>query len=196
VVVMGDPRFDPLRIAASLRSHGVSYVLVGDIAAAAHGAAVETEETDILLPEDQGNLDRLGLVLLEIGATPIEGGGAHRTSFDTGAGRLNLIETPTAFEEMARDAVDIDLGRGVVARVASLEDMSRLRLESGDLVGAARLAAVGGAETRADDEDEDPGPAGTAPRRFRDKVWGTLESVDTFLTDLDSRGVKFQKRGA
>ena len=196
MVVMGDPRFDPLRIAASLRSHGVSYVLVGDVAAAAHGAAVETEETDILLPEDDENLIRLGLVLMEIGATPLDAGDQHRTSFDTGAGRLNLIETATAYDELSHAAVEIDLGRGVVARVASLDDMSKLRLESGDLVGAARLASIGGAETRADDEDDDPGPAGAAPKRFRDKVWGTLESVDTFLTDLDSRGVRFQKRGA
>jgi hypothetical protein len=192
---MDDPRFDPLRIAAALRSHGVSYILVGDIAAAAHGAPVETDETDILLPEDDANLDRLGLALLELGATALDAGDAHHTSYDTMAGRLNLIETDTEFQELWRDAVELDLGRGVQARVASLETMSKLRLESGDLVGAARLATIGGvAEMRADDEDDDPGPAGPAPRRLRDKVWDKLESVDTFLTDLDSRGVKFQKR--
>jgi hypothetical protein len=193
---MGDPRFDPLRIAAALRSHGVSYVLVGDIAAAAHGAPVETDETDILVPEDDANLDRLGLALLELGAQPVDAGDQHHSSFDTLAGRLNLIETAAAFEHVWADAVDLDLGRGVNARVASLETMSRLRLESGDLVGAARLATIGGAEMRADDEDDDPGPAGQAPRRFRDAVWEKLERVDDFLTDLDSRGVGFQKRRA
>lgn len=193
---MDDPRFDPLRIAASLRSHGVHYILVGGVAAAAHGAPVETDETDILLPEDEGNLDRLGLVLLELGATPLDSGDRHHSSYDTMAGRLNLIETQTEYQQLWGDAIELDLGRGVAARVASLDTMSKLRLESGDLVGAARLATIGGAEMRADDEDDDPGPAGPAPRRFRDKVWDKLESVDDFLTDLDSRGVRFQKRQA
>jgi plasmid stability protein len=189
-----DTRFDPLRIAASLRSHGVTYVLVGDIAAAAHGSTVETDETEILLPEDDENLERLGLALIELGASPVEGGAEHRSTFDTQAGRLNLIETERVFEELAADAVEVDLGRGVVARVASVDHMSQLQRESGDLIGATRLAALGGAEFRKDDDDDPRDVAAAGPPRFRDKIWGALESVDSFLTDLDSRGIRSPRR--
>ncbi len=194
---MADPRFDPLRIAASLRSHGVTYVLVGDIAAEAHGARVETDQTDLLLPEDDANLERLGLVLMELGARPLESGDAHRTSYETAAGRLHLIETEAGFDVLAAAASEMDLGRGVIARVASAEDVAAMRRESGDLAGAARLTTIAGAQMRADDEDDEddsPGDAGPAPRRVRDRVWGALESVDTFLTDLDSRGPRLQRR--
>jgi hypothetical protein len=189
-----DTRFDPLRIAASLRSHGVDYVLVGDLAAAAHGSAVDTEETDILLPEDDDNLERLGLVLIELGGNPIDDGDEHRTSYDTSAGRLNLVETERVFEELASDSVEVDLGRGVVARVASVEHMVQLQRDSGDLVGEIRMAALSGAEFPKDDDDAPGDVAKASTPRFRDKIWGALESVDSFLTDLDRRGIRSSKR--
>src|SRR4249919_4363749 len=118
--------FDPLRILAGLQAHGVSYVLIGGLAAAAHGSPVETDDVDICLPlEDDENLKRLGLALDDLGARPAtDDTGEHRVSFDTIWGRLDCLENPIGFGRLDASAEKIDLGRGVVARVASIEDLS------------------------------------------------------------------------
>ena len=65
---MVDQAFDPLRILAGLRSHGVSFVLVGGLGAAVHGGTVDTDDVDICLPNDPVNLPRLALSLQQLGA--------------------------------------------------------------------------------------------------------------------------------
>src|SRR4029453_15867189 len=52
--------FDPLRILAGLRAHGVNYVLIGGLAAAAHGSPLETDDVDVCLGPADGNPTRPG----------------------------------------------------------------------------------------------------------------------------------------
>src|SRR2546425_9041888 len=117
---MGGEPFDPIRILAGLRSHGVNYVLIGGLAAAAHGSPVETDDVDICLASDDQNLDRFGLALLDLGANPApdDGEDEDRGSFITGACRLDCLERVGRYSELAWNADDIDLGRRVNAHVA------------------------------------------------------------------------------
>ena len=187
--------FDPLRILAGLQAHGVSYVLIGGLAAAAHGSPVETDDVDICLPaEDDENLKRLGLALDDLGARPgTDPPGEHRVSFSTIAGRLDCLENPMGFADLDASAAKMDLGRGVVARVASIEDLSEFKRASSDLMGAAHLAAL---VTAAREAEEDQVVAANQPAKPKkvDRIWKLLEDVDTFLTDLDRGQLRRNRR--
>lgn len=190
---MTDPEYDPIRIVASLEVHGVQYVLVGGLAAAAHGSPLDTDDVDILLPLDGDNLDRVGLVLLELGAEPIATPDDDRVSYRTAAGRLDMIELGPRFFEIDARASSVDLGRGISARIASAEDLAELKRSAGDLATAAHLSSLAGGPPEEDPEVLAANEA-ASNRRVGKKIWDALESVDTFLTDLDSRGLKIQRK--
>ncbi len=139
--------FEPLRILAGLRSHGVSFVLVGGLAAAVRGGPAETDDVDIVLPDDPQNLPRLALSLQQLGAQLDAPTSAtdDRVSYDTSYGRLDCLELPSDFASLNANAAEMDVGNGVTARVASLEDLARLKRTSPDLEGAVRLHALVGA---------------------------------------------------
>jgi hypothetical protein len=185
--------FDPLRILAGLRAHGVSYILIGGVAAAAHGSPVDTDDVDICLPPDNENLERMGYALEDLGAREDGPAGEHRVSFMTVAGRLDCFENPTGFAEMDAAAESLDLGRGVSARVAPLDQLVEFKRASGDLVGAAHLAALA---TSARQQDEEQVTVASEPEKPRkaDRIWKLLEDVDTFLTDLDRGQLRRHRR--
>jgi hypothetical protein len=139
--------FEPLRILACLRSHGVSYVLVGGLGAAVRGGPVDTDDVDVILPDDPQNLPRLALSLQQLGAQLDAPAAASedRVSFETSYGRLDCLELPSEFASLDANAAEMDVGNGVTARVASLEDLARLKRTSPDLEGAVRLHALVGA---------------------------------------------------
>jgi len=182
-----DEEFDPLRLLAGLRSHGVTYVLVGGLASAARGSTITLDDVDIVIPPaDDANLGNLGLALAQLGAEPIGEDAAHRSSYLTAAGQLDVIELGEAYDGLSERATSEDLGNGVVARVASTADLMELKRASGDLMGAAHLAALahvdddldlGEAEHDADAQEP------TGPKWFQ-KMWTTFEDVDTYLTKV------------
>ncbi len=170
---MADETFDPFRVLAALRAHGVRYVLVGGLAAAAHGSPANTDDVDICLDGAEANLRRLGLALDDLGATqhPVEHGQEHRVSFGTVAGQLDCLEPPPGspgYADLAGRAIDMDLGDGVHAPVASVEDLAELKRSAGDLAGAAHVVALRGLEV----ELPEPVAVSVAPtadlRRDRD----------------------------
>jgi hypothetical protein len=182
--------FDPLRILAGLRSHGVNYVLIGGLAAAAHGSPLDTDDVDLCLAPDDENLDRFGLALMDLGADPVpdETGDANRVSFQTVGGRLDCLELGGRYAELSWNASEIDLGRGVKAPVANLKDLTELKRSAGDLRGAAHLASLidGPAEPDAIETEEHL----TEPKRegngWGAKIMTKLERVDSWLTDLNN----------
>jgi hypothetical protein len=189
--------FDPLRILAALRSHGVNYVLIGGLAAAAHGSPLDTDDVDVCLAPDDENLDRFGLALLDLGADPVpdEAGDADRVSFLTTAGRLDCLELGGRFSELSWNASEIDLGRGLSARVVDLKDLTELKRSAGDLRAAAHLASLLDAPDAPDVVETEahfvePEPEG---RRWGVKLLKKLERVDDWLTDLNNGEVHKRK---
>lgn len=180
-------QFDPLRILAGLRAHGVSYVLVGGLAAALRGSPLATDDVDIYLPDDDENFERLVLVLQELGARPSSEGSAHehRASFSTVAGRLDVLERPEVFVDLNAHAADLALDRGVVARVASIDDLAELKRESGDLTEAVHLAALAGMAGEADADPAGPVDPDPPPKGRIDRILRKLGEVDVFLNDVN-----------
>jgi|SRR5437773_4085646 len=182
--------FDPLRILAGLRAHGVNYILIGGLAAAAHGSPLETDDLDICLAPDDQNLDRFGLALMDLGADPVpdETGDADRVSFQTTAGRLDCLELGGRYSELAWNAKEVDLGRGLKAPVADLKDLTELKRAAGDLSGAAHLASLIDAPAEPDAVETEEHL--TEPKReghgWGAKIMTRLERVDDWLTDLNN----------
>src|SRR5580765_7220763 len=97
-----EDEFDPLRMLAGLRSHGVTYVLVGGLASAARGSTITLDDVDIVIPPaDEENLGNLGLALAQLGAEPIGEDDAHRSSYLTAVGQLDVIELGEAYDGLA-----------------------------------------------------------------------------------------------
>lgn len=196
--------FDPIRILAALQVHGVRAVVVGGVAALAHGADTITDDVDICVEGSDDNLDRLAFTLAQLGATSVAttiSGDAPKETFDTICGRLDCIELEAGrFIELDATATTVEVEHGVRARVAALDSLQQLKRHSGDLMDSVRIGALGNethvAASSADGEelqirylderdeysrDDDP------PTRTRDKVWKALEDVDKFLTKIVDR---------
>jgi hypothetical protein len=187
--------FDPLRVVAALRAAEVRHVLIGDLAAMAHGAPLEPDRVEICLPGDDSNVAKLGLCLEALAARPDAATeDEHRAVFATAAGPVECVELPTleeydAFELRARE---VELGEGVRAKVAPpVEETLELR-DTDDLVAAVRAASFEEEDDREvpaflrpDPEGDEFGPDPEVERAppWR-RVWKAFEDVDRFLTDL------------
>lgn len=66
--------FDPDALLESLDRHGVGYLIVGGIAARAHGATRPTADLDVLPSNSQDNLDRRATALRDLNARLRVGG--------------------------------------------------------------------------------------------------------------------------
>jgi hypothetical protein len=210
--------FDPLRILASLEAHGVRYVLIGGLAAVAHGSPAETDDVDICLAGEEDNLRRVGLALSDLGARENAGASTgEKVSFDTAAGRLDCFEMlpgAAGFQDLSADAVLIDIGHGITVHIASIIDLTEMTRSVGDLTRAAHLAAL--AQHGADVVDVDAQrerrrwlhreprdrkersrervvdlstDPDPEPTTWTEKVMRKLENVDAFLTDLNENGL-------
>ena len=157
---MAGPAFDPLAALSALLRHRVRFVLIGGFAAAIRGAPLVTGDLDICHAKDRANLERLAAALRELGArlrdAPAEvpfvldaqtlAAGDHFT-FATDAGPLDCLATPAGtegFADLDASATGEDLD-GLVVRVASLEDLIRMKRAAGrpqDRVALEWLAAL------------------------------------------------------
>jgi hypothetical protein len=154
------PRFRPGALLARLVEGGVDFVVVGGLAAVLHGSAAITRDLDITYAPDAENLERLGQVLVALGArlrgvtddVPFvpDGRTLRHTrvlTLATPDGSLDLLAQPdgspayTVLRERARrDRLD-----GIDVFVASLEDLIAMKKAAGrpkDLVAVEELEAI------------------------------------------------------
>jgi hypothetical protein len=180
--------FEPMRILACLRTHGVSMVLIGGVCAAAHGAPLDTDDVDICVPDDETNLVRIAQTLQHLGGqlAASTSQSEHHVSFQTPYGPLDVLESSAEFSALDANASDVTLDGGVVARVASLEDLARLKRATADLSGAVRLAELAKEIEATTEELDGPVDPELPPKNRVDRFLQRLGRVDEYLTDVNN----------
>jgi hypothetical protein len=150
--------FDPLAILRLLDSHSVRYVVIGGIAAAAHGSPSVTVDLDICYARDPENLVRLAGALKAMNAR-LRGApedvpflldaktlemGDHFT-FATDYGGFDCLGTPAGMgglEALASGADWMDFD-GLRVPIASLDDLIQMKRASGRPKDRAELEILG-----------------------------------------------------
>jgi hypothetical protein len=154
------PDFSPRALLRRLVDGGVDFVVVGGIAAVAHGSATFTQDLDIACAPAQENLDRLGRVLVDLGArlrgvtddVPFipDGRTLRRTrvlTLETSIGPVDLLSRPDGAPEYERlrERASRQVIGGVEVQVASLDDLIAMKRAAGrpkDLVAVEELEAI------------------------------------------------------
>jgi hypothetical protein len=141
-------RFNPAAILAALERHGVRYVLIGGLAANAHGVRRTTRDVDVIVERTRENLARLADAAraLEVGSPvvdsrmreldpldPADLARAANVSLDTRNGELDVMNEAKgapAFDLLAGRAVVVEVF-GTCVPVASLDDLIALKDAAG-----------------------------------------------------------------
>jgi hypothetical protein len=152
----------PEAIPAALAEHGVEFVVIGGLAAVAHGSRRMTRDIDVVVSPDDGNLTRLEAALSALGAVQlIEDSGerdiepadiamiALGTTLHTrsAAGRLDIVGAPAGaapYPQLKRRAIRSRVG-GVELQIAGLDDLIAMKRAAGrplDLQDIADLTAL------------------------------------------------------
>jgi hypothetical protein len=142
----------------ALERHGVSLIVIGGIAAIAQGYPLTTNDLDVTPARGAENIARLVDALRELEAklrTPTEPvefpidekmlSGADAWTFTTKAGPLDLVFSPPGtggYEDLRRDAVELDLGTTKPVLVASLRDVIRIKEATSREKDRAQLPAL------------------------------------------------------
>jgi hypothetical protein len=149
------PPLDLVRLLRALDAHGVEFVVVGGLAAIAHGARRVTLDLDIVPRPEPANYERLGVE----GETVVDGSfreldprdgvdlaRAGNVTLRTGAGRLDLLNAPKGappYDDLAASSTHATVA-GVAVRVVGLDDLIAMKRALGrprDLQDIADLTA-------------------------------------------------------
>jgi hypothetical protein len=156
--------FDPVRVVSTLHSHEVSFVIIGGIAAIAHGSALPTEDIDITPERSERNLERLAEALRELDARlrvdsepdgvsfPVDArffADATVLNLVTDAGDVDLVVQPAGFvhgyDDLVANAVVVDIGDGGTTLIAALTDVISSKQAAGrtkDIAALPHLRAL------------------------------------------------------
>ncbi|MFN8035586.1 MAG: hypothetical protein U0V73_06610 [Acidimicrobiia bacterium] len=135
---------DVIELIRVLDSNGVRYVIVGGIAAMAHGYAGTTEDVDAVPALDPDNLERLASALRELDARCYADPRRRELvwHFSTRVGIVDVlavIDGPGGYDALVRNASETTVA-GVRVLVASLDDL----IESKETTGRDKdLRALG-----------------------------------------------------
>ncbi len=139
---MAQPRFQPELILEVLERHRVRYVVIGGLAALAHGSPFPTRDVDVTPEMGPDNLRRLSDALRALDAKtwfgeneeplPFAHDGASLANsgvwnLATPFGRIDISFQPngtTGYADLVRDATPVDV-LGVTVPIASLADIIR-----------------------------------------------------------------------
>jgi predicted nucleotidyltransferase len=135
------PELQLIPLLRRLAEEGIDFVVIGGVAVEIHGYARFTKDLDIVYATNAANLERLGKVLVELGAT-LRGFEdlpfvpdvvtLRRTeilTLDTPLGSLDLLVDPKGsarYEEIRERALRVDLD-GIEIRVVGLEDLLSMK---------------------------------------------------------------------
>ena len=155
-------RFDYLDALETLTKHRVRFVVIGGIAGRLRGSTTVTEDVDVCYARDDENLERMAAALKEVNAR-LRGAppdvpfildadtlkmGDHFT-FATDVGSVDVLGHPSGipggYEELERAADEMDLGGGLIVKVASIDDLIRMKRAAGrpkDLIEVEVLGAL------------------------------------------------------
>ena len=138
--------FDPGPLLRHLAEASVDFLVIGGVAVAAQGYGRATKDLDLVYATNAANLERLGDVLVALGArlrgveedVPFvpDARTLKRTAMltlDTPLGSIDLLVDPAGadrYEAMRERALVVDLG-DVEFRVASVEDLLSMKRAAG-----------------------------------------------------------------
>ncbi|MDQ3672272.1 MAG: nucleotidyl transferase AbiEii/AbiGii toxin family protein [Actinomycetota bacterium] len=140
------PEFEPSALVRRLLEAGVDFVVVGGVAVNLQAQARFTDDLDICYAHDQANLDALGSVLVDLGATLrgidedvpfVPDGrtlrGTQILCLSTSLGEIDLLVDPNGAPPYAKLRARSDvLGMGdVEVRVASKDDLIAMKRAAG-----------------------------------------------------------------
>ena len=163
-------RFQPDVILQALIAHGVEFVVVGGLAAQAHGSPSLTGDLDVCYSRGRENLERLAAVLEELVAirrglpadTPrmppldartLRAGGLF--TLTTSAGDFDLLANPDPdldFDRLKRTAVATAVA-GQPVLVASLDDLIAMKRAAGRPKDRIELEILGALREELDRRD-------------------------------------------
>lgn len=138
--------FDPLYILRTLARRSIKFIVIGGVAARAHGSPSVTVDLDICYERSARNLGALAEVLQELHAS-LRGADAglpfkieRRTlelgdhfTLSTDAGPLDCLATPSGtagFADLEPHAITLEVA-GIPVKFASLEDLIRMKRAAG-----------------------------------------------------------------
>lgn len=142
----GAESFDPIPLLAALSAAGVDFVLIGGVAGGSYGSTYGTFDVDVAYARDRANLERLAMVLRDLGATlrgaPTElpfqldaktlENGANLT-FSTRLGALDVLAEPAGappYRELKARSTKITVA-GHDVLVASLDHLIAMKEATG-----------------------------------------------------------------
>lgn len=152
--------FEPEEVVGRLVRAGVRFILIGGLAAQAHGSASLTSDIDICYERSRENLERLASVLADIAAIrrglpadappmPPLDARTLRTgdvfSLETRFGRFDLLARPDPgleYEDLERAAIGSIVG-GFPVRAASLDDLIAMKRAAGRPKDRIELEVLG-----------------------------------------------------
>jgi hypothetical protein len=156
------PGFAPLDAIEAFLARRVRFVVIGGFGAQLLGSSLITGDLDVCYSRDDDNLDRLAAALHDLHAVlrgAPEGvpflldaetlkAGDHFT-FSTDAGPLDILGHPSGipggYEQLERAADAIEIAPGLTVKVASIDDLIRMKRAAGrpkDLIEVEVLGAL------------------------------------------------------
>lgn len=155
--------FDPLGVLRTLLAYKVDFVLIGGLAARLHGSPTVTDDLDVCHDRKSANLKRLARALTEMAATlrlpdPDEKvdlalderllAVTDNLTLTTDFGSFDLLARPAGtdgYDDLTGGAITVRLERAVSIRVASIDDLIRMKRAAGrpkDLIEVEVLTAL------------------------------------------------------